>query len=613
MKETNDGRKGGTLKGDPHSAPSGGMPAVVTNAGNKPVLLEGDEVIITKPAVKDTKVRTITGTNKEILSKINQSGGGVPILEKGGDIQKEALEHAETFEKIKRGEIKTAQQLGESIVKEHKKIQMKHISRDIYGNKYIDVGKTITDVHTNKKYIVIGTSINGLELKEARGIPDEGLPILIMNFDKVKENFRKKDISIDGFNNENDDHYLILCGVLHQIEHEKKLELESFQIARDAEEEKRRGDRAAKGKRVAAILELDKDDHEYAKGGKIPSSKENTGRWGYVTDSDIDELWFIVNNDSDLYKKAKAYFGEDEFNHIDELSSVSEYPNAIKWLNENISLFDKYRNESMADGGKVGGAERNKMIYKYVINHIDTEGYGVEAKTDAEKIKFLWDTFKSEYGWAIPRMGQQRAFVEWLQGLPSSFSIDYNYGDIIRLGKEWGILKEDATSSQEDRFIDSWWARIFMGVRATARKNKINLGTYAKGGKIPNNYDGKSIVEVWANWNKEQRLHFIDDHFSEKKIDETIPYMSESERQSIILNDELPKDRTFLYQLNAHIGRGQYKEGGKLGFSGLSKKVAAEYRKKGFDKKRAKEIGNATAAKIERKKKDDKPRRKNKK
>ena len=77
-KITNDGTKGGLLKGKSHD--EGGVKAIVVDANNKPVELEKDEVIITKKAVADTKERTLTGTNAEILSKINQSGGGVPIV-----------------------------------------------------------------------------------------------------------------------------------------------------------------------------------------------------------------------------------------------------------------------------------------------------------------------------------------------------------------------------------------------------------------------------------------------------------------------------------------------------------------------------------------------------
>jgi hypothetical protein len=80
---TNNGKKGGMLKGKLHR--DGGIKAIVTDA-DVPVELEGGEVIITRPAVADPTVRTLKGTNKEILSEVNQSGGGVPIYEKGGEV-----------------------------------------------------------------------------------------------------------------------------------------------------------------------------------------------------------------------------------------------------------------------------------------------------------------------------------------------------------------------------------------------------------------------------------------------------------------------------------------------------------------------------------------------
>ena len=74
-KKTNNGKRGGLLKGKPHYDKNGnslgGIKAVVTDANNKPVELEGGEVIINKEASKKYW--------KE-LSRINQSAGnGVPI------------------------------------------------------------------------------------------------------------------------------------------------------------------------------------------------------------------------------------------------------------------------------------------------------------------------------------------------------------------------------------------------------------------------------------------------------------------------------------------------------------------------------------------------------
>jgi hypothetical protein len=75
MQSTNNGKKGGLLKGKPHydkdGKPLGGIKAIVTDSG-QPVELEGGEVIINKAASKK---------HWKELSRINQSaGGGVPIL-----------------------------------------------------------------------------------------------------------------------------------------------------------------------------------------------------------------------------------------------------------------------------------------------------------------------------------------------------------------------------------------------------------------------------------------------------------------------------------------------------------------------------------------------------
>ena len=72
---TNDGRKGGWLKGKPHYDKNGkslgGIKAVVTDQNNRPVELEGGEVIINKEA---------SAKHWKELSRINQSAGnGVAI------------------------------------------------------------------------------------------------------------------------------------------------------------------------------------------------------------------------------------------------------------------------------------------------------------------------------------------------------------------------------------------------------------------------------------------------------------------------------------------------------------------------------------------------------
>lgn len=79
------GASGGLLVGNRHS--EGGIKAVNKSTG-QPLEMEGGEVVITRDAVSDDKKREFEGemlTNREILSRINQSGGGVSFAE-GGDV-----------------------------------------------------------------------------------------------------------------------------------------------------------------------------------------------------------------------------------------------------------------------------------------------------------------------------------------------------------------------------------------------------------------------------------------------------------------------------------------------------------------------------------------------
>jgi ribosomal protein S18 acetylase RimI-like enzyme len=84
-KATDNGKKGGYFEGRSHA--EGGIKAVNKDTGQL-IEVEGDEVIINKRSVADQKKREFEGqmlTNREILSKINQMGGGVAFAD-GGEI-----------------------------------------------------------------------------------------------------------------------------------------------------------------------------------------------------------------------------------------------------------------------------------------------------------------------------------------------------------------------------------------------------------------------------------------------------------------------------------------------------------------------------------------------
>jgi hypothetical protein len=77
------GNAGGLLVGKRHS--EGGIKGINKSTG-KPLEVEGGEVVITRDAVSDTTKREFEGeqlTNREILSRINESGGGVSFADGG--------------------------------------------------------------------------------------------------------------------------------------------------------------------------------------------------------------------------------------------------------------------------------------------------------------------------------------------------------------------------------------------------------------------------------------------------------------------------------------------------------------------------------------------------
>lgn len=79
----NLGAAGGYLVGKKHS--EGGIKGF-NKATGQPLEVEGGEVIITAPAVQDSATREFEGeqlTNREILSKINVSGGGIAFADGG--------------------------------------------------------------------------------------------------------------------------------------------------------------------------------------------------------------------------------------------------------------------------------------------------------------------------------------------------------------------------------------------------------------------------------------------------------------------------------------------------------------------------------------------------
>lgn len=115
-----------------------------------------------------------------------------------------------------------------------------------------------------------------------------------------------------------------------------------------------------------------------------------------------------------------------------------------------------------------------RKAQSYILHSIVSEDYNNKPlKGYKNKLKFLYETFKSEYGFNIQRYGEVGSFREWLMGLPSAISIVFTNYDIIQLAKKWGTLPKNATEKQEDRIIENYFNLIAVNAFQLFSKYKI--------------------------------------------------------------------------------------------------------------------------------------------
>jgi len=85
-------------------------------------------------------------------------------------------------------------------------------------------------------------------------------------------------------------------------------------------------------------------------------------------------------------------------------------------------------------------------------------------------------------------------------------------------------------------------------------------GMMAKGGSIPNNYDGMTDKELWDTWNYKQKVHFLEDHWDEYNQNKELGNRTKA-RTALLKWEELPK---VIHMIVAeHKYQGQYADGGE--------------------------------------------------
>jgi hypothetical protein len=96
-------------------------------------------------------------------------------------------------------------------------------------------------------------------------------------------------------------------------------------------------------------------------------------------------------------------------------------------------------------------------LKKFLEDRIDFDGYDLET-TYNNKFTQLYEVFLDEYGWAIKRYGQKKALIEWLQGLPSSIDLPYNYYEISNLLYALGF--DEVKEMEDDELSDFYYKTV---------------------------------------------------------------------------------------------------------------------------------------------------------
>jgi hypothetical protein len=95
---------------------------------------------------------------------------------------------------------------------------------------------------------------------------------------------------------------------------------------------------------------------------------------------------------------------------------------------------------------------------------------------------------------------------------------------------------------------------------------RLDAPEYADGGKIKNQYEGKTAKEVWDNLSKEQRQHFLYDHKQgiEDYRGEEYGELKSKEIIAAYNSDWDKLDKNIKNRFDNHVREGQYAKGGEL-------------------------------------------------
>lgn len=111
-----------------------------------------------------------------------------------------------------------------------------------------------------------------------------------------------------------------------------------------------------------------------------------------------------------------------------------------------------------------------KQVREYLLSVIDGSDYDVVTDNEQQKKEFIKETFWNEYGSRVSYEGLQNCCRNYLQGLPSSCSVEYWDDEIIKMLQSWGVIKESMRGDTQYRKVNEYWQRLGYELSKIVRK-----------------------------------------------------------------------------------------------------------------------------------------------
>lgn len=231
----------------------------------------------------------------------------------------------------------------------------------------------------------------------------------------------------------------------------------------------------------------------------------------------FDDIWFDLKNQRGIYDRlGNSYVVREVFEKIASIYGV-EYDFVEKM----------YKRESYAKGGYM--ADGGQLTEEDYNNAFESKGY-----LDAEDFAKIDSTIEAKYLDRDRKSGVHEKFTKWW----------YNGGSKIAMAK-YGNNEIEAWENAYEDFKDDYYKM-------------------AKGGKIVDQYDGRTPEDIWNNLTKSQRQHFLYDH---RDIIEAYRGDEELKNKEIIEaynSDWKGLDKDIKNRFANHTREGEYAKGGYM-------------------------------------------------